>query len=110
GGAGAGDAGDRRGAIGQLAAGAVRHEAAVREAGDVDARRVDIDALPPSVDQRAEPRDVVGTAPVEIAAGGVRVPELATVRVGAAVGRHDEHALAPPEPPEPQPLERDATP
>ncbi len=89
----AGEGGDGGDARRSLAGIAVRHEPAVREPGDVDARGVDAVARDRVVEDRVEVRDVVDGERVEVAAGVARVPEAHPLRVARAVGEREVEAV-----------------
>src|SRR6185437_6415124 len=70
----AGDGRDGGDAIGELAADAVRHEAAVGHAGDEDAVRVDAQAIGGGVEEVLDEADVVDVVGGGLAAAGAGVP------------------------------------
>jgi hypothetical protein len=96
---GAADRRARGDAVGELAAEAVRHAGAVREAGEVDALRVDAGDPLDLVEQRARVGDVVdallaGVGALQARRVAALVPRAKAEVVGDAVGVYDDEALA----------------
>ncbi len=87
------EADDGRDALGPIARVPVRHEAAVRVSGEIDARRVDGVARERVAEELVQVRDVVDGQVVEVAARFGGVPEASAGRIRRAVRQSDEEPV-----------------